>query len=138
MLARYQIARGVPASALPKGIRQDTRKHTHHVLRPSAAMVETYLAAPSEPAWQRFAKQYRALLDQRFAEDRGPFDAIAELAGETDVYLGCSCPTKRNPNVEHCHTALALEFFREHYPKLDVRRAIRRAPATRTRSRDRK
>jgi hypothetical protein len=122
MLARYQIARGVPASALPKGIRQDTRKHTHHVLRPTEEMVAAYLAAPSESAWKRFAKDYRKLLAQRFAEDRGPFDAIAKLARETDVYLGCSCPTKRNPNVEHCHTVLALEFFARHYPDLDVRR----------------
>jgi uncharacterized protein YeaO (DUF488 family) len=121
MLARYQIARGVPASALPKGVRQDTRKHTHHVLRPSEAMVEAYLADPSETAWRRFAKEYRALLEQRFAEDREPFDEIAKLAGETHVYLGCNCPTKHNPNVEHCHTWLALEFFLEHYPKLDVR-----------------
>jgi uncharacterized protein YeaO (DUF488 family) len=120
MLARYQIARGVPATALPKGVRQDTRKHTHHVLRPSEAMVDTYLAAPSDAAWRRFAKDYRALLERRFAEDRKPFDEIAELASETDVYLGCSCPTQRNPNVEHCHTFLALGFFRKHYPKLDV------------------
>ena len=121
MLARYQIARGVPASALPKGVRQDTRKHTRHVLRPSEAIVEAYLAAPSEAAWRRFAKDYRKLLAQRFAEDRRPFDQIAELARETDVWLGCNCPTKKNPNVEHCHTWLALEFFRKHYPELDVR-----------------
>jgi uncharacterized protein YeaO (DUF488 family) len=121
MLARYQIARGVPASALPKGVRQDTRKHTHHVLRPTPEMVEDYLAAPSEAAWRRFAKQYRELLAQRFAEDRGPFDEIAELARETDVHLGCSCPTKKNPNIEHCHTWLALEFFRRHYRDVDVR-----------------
>ncbi|HVH97549.1 MAG TPA: hypothetical protein VM869_02520 [Enhygromyxa sp.] len=121
MLARYQIARGVPASALPKGVRQDTRKHTRHVLRPSEAIVEAYLAAPSEAAWRRFAKDYRKLLAQRFAEDRRPFDQIAELARETDVWLGCNCPTKKNPNVEHCHTWLALEFFRKHYPELEVR-----------------
>jgi uncharacterized protein YeaO (DUF488 family) len=121
MLARYQIARGVPASALPKGVRQDTRKHTHHVLRPTEEMVEAFLAAPTEAAWQRFARQYRKLLDQRFAADREPFDRIAELARTTNVYLGCSCPTKRNPNVGHCHTVLALEFFRAHYPDLDVR-----------------
>jgi len=121
MLARYQIARGVPASALPKGVRQDTRKHTRHVLRPSEAIVEAYLAAPSEAAWRRFAKDYRKLLAQRFAEDRRPFDQIAEQARETDVWLGCNCPTKKNPNVEHCHTWLALEFFRKHYPELEVR-----------------
>lgn len=121
MLARYQITRGVPASALPKGVRQDTRKHTHHVLHPTEEIVEEYLADPNEAAFKRFAKQYRKLLDERFKADRAPFDKLAELAGETDVYLGCNCPTKKNPKVEHCHTWLALEFFRKHYPKLDVR-----------------
>lgn len=121
MLSRYQMARGVPAAALPKGERQDTRKHTRHVLRPTAAIVSSYLAAPSEPAWHRFAKAYRALLAARFAEDRGPFDELAELARTHDVYLGCSCPTKHNPDVRRCHTWLALEFMRAHYPALDVR-----------------
>ncbi len=125
MLTRYQMARGVPASALPKGVRQDTRKHTHHVLRPPAALVEDYLAAPSDAAWQRVAEVYRATLEQRFAEDRAAFDAIADLARTTDVYLGCSCPTKKNPDLRHCHTWLALEFFRERYPDLDVRMPAR-------------
>ncbi len=121
MLSRYQMARGVPASKLPKGVRQDTRKHTHHVLRPDDAMVKEYLAAPNDAAWERFAKRYRALVAARFREDRAPFDALAELAREEDVYLGCSCPTKANPSVRRCHTWLALELMKEHYPDLDVR-----------------
>ena len=121
MLTRYQMARGVPASRLPKGVRQDTRKHTRHVLRPSVAIVKAYLAAPSPAAWQRFAKEYRTLLAKRFAEDPGPFDALAGLARKADVYLGCSCPTKQNPSVKRCHTWLALEFFHARYPDLEVR-----------------
>jgi hypothetical protein len=121
VLARYQMARGVPASELPDGIRQDTRKHTHHVLRPSEEIVARYLAAPSDAAWARFAKEYRALIAERIAADPAPFDALAELARTHDVYLGCSCPTKKNPTVRHCHTWLALELFRERYPDLDVR-----------------
>lgn len=121
MLSRYQMARGVSAAALPTGVRQDTRKHTRHVLRPTAAIVDAYLAAPSELAWHRFAKAYRALLDARFADDRRPFDELAALARTHDVYLGCSCPTKHNPDVRRCHTWLALEFFRAHYPGLEVR-----------------
>jgi uncharacterized protein YeaO (DUF488 family) len=131
MLTRYQMARGVPAARLPKGVRQDTRKHTRHVLRPTAAIVEAYLAAPSAAAWQRFAEQYRALLARRFADDRSRFDALAELARKEDVYLGCSCPTKQNPSVRHCHTWLALEFFRQRYSDLDVRMP-RKADASRT------
>ena len=121
MLTRYQMVRGVPASELPAGVRQDTRKHTHHVLRPSAEMVTDFLGAPSAAAWRKLAASYRALLEERFAADRAGFDAIAELARQTDVHLGCNCPTKKNPDVRHCHTWLALDFFREHYPDLDVR-----------------
>ena len=121
MLARYQMARGVPASELPRGIRQDTRKHTHHVLRPTEELVARYLAAPSEAAWARFTKEYRALIAKRIGEDPTPFDELAELARTHDVHLGCSCPTIKNPSVRHCHTWLALEIFRERYPDLDVR-----------------
>jgi hypothetical protein len=115
------MARGVPAGALPRGIRQDTRKHTRHVLRPTAALVRDYLAAPSDAAWRRYAKAYRTLIAERFREDRSAFDELAALARTEDVYLGCSCPTKHNPDVRHCHTWLALEFMRAHYPDLDVR-----------------
>lgn len=121
MLTRYQMARGVPASKLPKGIRQDTRKHTQHVLRPTEAMVKEVLGAPSDAAWARFAKRYRELITSRIAEDPAPFDALADLARTNDVYLGCSCPTKTNPDVRRCHTWLALELMKERYPDLDVR-----------------
>lgn len=121
MLSRYQMRRGARAADLPEGVRQDTRKHTRHVLRPTDAIVKAYLAKPSDAAWAKFAERYRALLEQRFAEDRAPFDELARLARETDVWLGCSCPTKANPSVRHCHTWLALEFMRERYPDLEVR-----------------
>ncbi|MGZ3423599.1 MAG: DUF488 family protein, N3 subclade [Polyangiales bacterium] len=122
MLARYTMVRGAPASELPAGIRQDTRKHTRHVLRPSPEMVEAVLEHASEAkAWRAFATEYRALLAERFAEDRAPFDALAELARNEDVYLGCNCPTAKNPDVKRCHTALALAFMKKHYRDLDVR-----------------
>jgi len=121
VLSRYQMARGVPASKLPKGVRLDTRKHTQSVVRPTATMVAEYLAAPSDAAWKRFAREYRAVLLERFRADRAAFASIAERATTEDVYLGCSCPTQKNPSVRHCHTWLALEFFRERYPGLDVR-----------------
>ena len=121
MLARYSMVRGAPASALPRGIRQDTRKHTHHVLRPTPEMVSAYLAAPSEAAWRELSAAYRALLEARFAADRAPFDTLAALAREHDVFLGCSCPTKANPDVRHCHTWLALLFMKRRYRDLDVR-----------------
>lgn len=121
MLSRYRMARGLSASQLPQGVRQDTRKHTQHVLRPEEAMVAEYLAAPSDAAWERFAKRYRALVEARFRDDPAPFDALAALARESDVFLGCSCPTKKNPEVRRCHTWLALEWMAARYPELDVR-----------------
>ena len=122
MLARYSMIRGAPAKSLPRGVRQDTRKHTHHVLRPEAEMVEEVMEHADETAaWRTFATHYRALLARRFSEDRAPFDHLAELARGEDVYLGCSCPTAKNPDVRRCHTSLALAFMKKHYPDLDVR-----------------
>ena len=119
MLARYTTKRGVPAADLPAGVRQDTRKHTHHVLRPEADAVEAYLAG--ELPWERFAERYRAVVRARYAEDPAPFDALARLARDGDLFLGCSCPTKTVPDVRRCHTWLALDFMAETYPDLDVR-----------------
>lgn len=123
MLARYKIYRGKPPAgvALPDGIRQDTRKHTRHCLRPTKESVAAYLADPSEQAWQAFAAAYLATINERFLANSAAFDKLAELASDDDVFLGCSCPTEKNPDVEHCHTVLALEFMRKHYPSLDVR-----------------
>ena len=46
--------------------------------------------------------------------------ALAQLATDNDVFLGCNCPTKKNPIPGRCHTYLALEFMKMKYPKLDV------------------
>ena len=122
MLARYKIYRGKrPSDAvLPKGVRQDTRKHTKHCLRPTAEMVSRYLGLLDDESWDQFASQYVQLLDQRFHDDPAPFDQLADLATTQDVFIGCSCPTAKNPDVEHCHTVLALQFMREHYPNLKI------------------
>ena len=121
MLARYRISRGKrpPDDPLPLGIRQDTRKHTKHCLRPTKEMVEALLVNPDEN-WAAFEKAYQKLLAERFAEDPAPFDEIYESAREENVYLGCSCPTQKNPNVQHCHTVLALHFMKQRYRKLVV------------------
>lgn len=123
MLARYRIARGAraPDDPLPDGIRQDTRKHTRHVLRPTSALVLALLDDSSVEAFARFERGYRALLEQRLATERPRFDELAELARNNHVYLGCNCPTQRQPDVRRCHTVLALTFLREQYPDLDVR-----------------
>lgn len=120
-LYRYQMRRGAKASELPSGVRQDTRKHTQHVLRPPADAVARYLANPSDEAWRRFTDAYREEVLARWRADPRPFDELAELARREDVHLGCSCPTKKNPSIRRCHTWLALELMAEKYADLDVR-----------------
>jgi len=122
MLGRYQIVRGKrpPGNPLPEGRRVDTRKHTSHCLRPESASVEALLAQPTDTAFARFAKEYQATLAARFAKDRQPFDDLAALALGENVFLGCNCPTKWNPDVKRCHTTFALAFMRRKYPKLTI------------------
>jgi hypothetical protein len=122
MLSRYTMRRHRPAGAapLPDGIRKDTRYRTKHILRPTKAIVDAYLADPTEAAWRTFKRDYLAVLEQRFRDDRTPFDAIATLANDSNVFLGCNCPTKKNPVPGRCHTYLALGFMKKHYPRLKV------------------
>jgi hypothetical protein len=124
MLGRYTIERGRAVASLPlrqrRGLRIDTRKHTRHVLRPDAEQVQSYLEAPGDAAWKRFAASYRSLLRERFARERSEFDSLAEAARARDVFLGCNCPTRKNPDPRHCHTILALQFMRDRYPDLEI------------------
>lgn len=122
MLARYRIIRGKrpPDEPLPDGLRIDTRRHTRHVLRPSAEAVDVLLE-DVDAGFAAFRAAYLALLQERFVHDRAPFDALAARARTEDVFIGCNCPTKRQPDVARCHTTLALEFMRDRYPDLDVR-----------------
>jgi hypothetical protein len=122
MLARYQIVRGKrsPDQPLPAGRRIDTRKHTRHFLRPEAAAVALLLASNDEASYARFAQTYEATLAERFAAQRASFDALADQARSGDVYLGCSCPSRANPDVQRCHTVLALRFMQTHYRGLKV------------------
>lgn len=122
MLARYKIIRGKrpPDEPLPDGVRQDTRKHTRHFLRPTEKIVAEYLAQPTTKAWKKFSTEYTRILEKRFKENRAEFEELAQLANEQNVYLGCSCPTTKNPDVNHCHTVLALRFMRKQFPNLKV------------------
>ena len=123
MLARYRIVRGARAVSdpLPEGVRQDTRKHTRHILRPSAELVVSLLRQPSEATFAKFRAGYLQLLEARFRGDRAPFDALRDLALREPVFLGCNCPTAKQPDVARCHTVLALGFLARRYPELDVR-----------------
>ncbi len=83
-------------------------------------MVVKYLSDSESYPWEQFAQDYFELLEDRFQADRVPFDELAQKASEADVSLGCSCPTRKNPDVSHCHTVLALRFMKERYPELEV------------------
>ena len=122
MLSRYTMYRRRPKNAgpLPEGIRKDTRYATRHVLRPTKEIVETYLADPTDKAWQEFRRAYLDILEARLRDEPAPFLELVEMATENDVYLGCSCPTQKNPIVGRCHTYLALEFMKARFPELEV------------------
>jgi hypothetical protein len=122
MIGRYRIVRGKrPADdPLPDGERQDTRKHTRHILRPSAELVARFLGQPDAEGFTAFRAGYLQLLGERFRADREPFDALCERALRRDVFIGCNCPTTKQPDVTHCHTYLALGFLAKHYPQLKV------------------
>ena len=122
MLARYKIYRGkLPADVQrPEGGRQDTRKHTRHCLRPTTEIVTKYLSNPTTEAWKDFEASYLRCLDERWEADPTPFENLADLATAENVYLGCSCPTVKNPDVKRCHAMLALNFMKERFPALEV------------------
>ena len=105
---------------MPDGIRKDTRSYRNHILSPSEPLVKEYLAAPNEAAWRKFKREYLKLLERGFKKDHSSFVKFAQLAIEQDVFIGCSCPTKVNPDITHCHTYLALQFMKKKFPKLHV------------------
>ncbi len=123
MLARYKMymrqARP-PEDPLPEGIRQPSGHKTRHPLAPVQSLVTRYLDAPNDETWAGFEREYLNLLERRFKKDRGPFDELSALAMIKDVYIGCYCPTRKNPDVYRCHTVLALRFMEERYPELQV------------------
>ena len=119
MLSRYTMQRG--KSPTVAGVRMDTRMHTRHCLRPERKMVTRYLDPDDGYAWGDFRRDYLVLLRSRYKDDPQPFEELAERARHENVHLGCSCPTKKNPDVRHCHTVLALEFMKKKFPDLKVK-----------------
>ena len=117
MLGRYKHQMYVPK---PKGHWILTQWKNRTCVSPTQDLVNEYLNNPTDAAWAKYEETYRRVLEERFAADRKPFDELARLAREGDVHLGCSCPTKDNPNPLHCHTALAQKFMKEKYPDLEV------------------
>lgn len=109
-----------PHDPLPDGETIEITHRKGHFLSPSEMLVNRYLADPTEEMWSWYEQEYLELLQESFEKHRKQFDQLAEQACSTDVHLGCYCPTKKNPNVYHCHTVLALWFFEERYRALTV------------------
>lgn len=105
---------------MPEGIRQDSRWRTRHILRPTKEMVETYLDDLSDAGWEEFRSSYWDLIESRYQQDPEAFENLAKLASENDVFIGCSCPTQKNPDVRRCHTFPALEFMKKKFHDLKV------------------
>lgn len=121
MLSRFQIKRGVNYPRVPGALFKDTRKHVKaHVLAPTKDMVTRYLSQPTLDTWQWFQREYLLELQKRADERPEEFEELRRLAQTGDYYLGCSCPTPRNPLPCRCHTIVALEFMKERYPDLNV------------------
>lgn len=122
MLARYTMYRRRPKEAgpLPEGIRQDSRWRTKHILRPTQEIVEAHLSDATDAGWESFRAAYFPILEERYETDPASFEKLAKLASENAVFIGCSCPTKKNPEVYRCHTVLALEFMQKKFPELEV------------------
>jgi hypothetical protein len=120
MLGRFQLKRGV-AYPKAKGAQfKDTRKHTSHVLAPPTPLVKAYFQSPTLEAWQKFQTGYLQALRERFRKTPERFEELRELATSGDYYLGCNCPTTKNPFPCRCHTIVAIEFLKELYPDLEV------------------
>jgi len=97
-----------PHVPLPNGIIHRATKNTNHCLAPTDEIVQKYLMNPTQENWSIYETKYFDLLELRFKNRRKEFDELAKLATENDVYIGCFCPTKKNPDVYRCHTVLAI------------------------------
>jgi len=89
------------------------------LLRPDEEIVEEFLKDTSV-GWSKFRTAYLKILNDRFKESPEQFQKLADLAMTQDLFLGCNCPTARNPDVKHCHTWLALEFMKSKFKSLPV------------------
>jgi hypothetical protein len=79
----------------------------------------TFLNRPIRRGWS-FALRIWLCFRSDLTPTTLHFDELVALATENDVYLGCNCPTKKNPIVGRCHTYLALEFMQKKFPRLKI------------------
>ena len=89
MLARFRMIRGARSAGdpLPDGIRQDTRKHTRHCLRPTPELVSGFLDEPTDGNWRTFEEAYSRLIESRFAEDRASYH-LSTTQDDVEALMG--------------------------------------------------
>ena len=83
-------------------------------------VVGIYLGDISDAAWAHSEVAYLESLEQRYADNPSPFEKLAAMAMEKDVFIGCSYPTQKNPNPMHCHTVPALRFISSKFPDIEI------------------
>ncbi len=69
---------------------------------------------------ERFSIELLPVFGRALASRPRHLRRTSALATDEDVFLGCNCPTAKNPDVQRCHTVLALKFMQERYPALEV------------------
>lgn len=80
-------------------------------LAPSERLVKLALGAPTERAWQAFARRYRA--EMKRPEAGRLLALLAALSRDADFAVGCYCADEAR-----CHRSLLRELLREHGARL--------------------
>jgi uncharacterized protein YeaO (DUF488 family) len=97
-----------PPRGVPK--RERAKRNFYDVwlpaLAPSAALIKLARGAPSELAWDRFAKRYRR--EMASPENRATLDLLAALSHQTDFSVGCYCADE-----SRCHRSILRALFED-------------------------
>jgi len=100
--------RGVPKTKYASGDWYDVWLPN---LAPSAATIRAYMASPTDAAWRKLARTYRAEMAR--PENRAVLDVLAALSRTTNFSVGCYCEDEAR-----CHRSLLRKLLAEHGAKV--------------------
>jgi len=100
--------RGVPKTKYASGNWYDAWLPN---LAPSAATIRAYMASPTDAAWRKLARTYRAEMAR--PENRAVLDVLAALSRTTNFSVGCYCEDEAR-----CHRSLLRKLLAEHGAKV--------------------
>jgi uncharacterized protein YeaO (DUF488 family) len=106
--------RGVPKSEFS---RRDYYDVWLPNLSPSQELVNQALSAPDEKSWNRFARKFRAEMNQPAAARL--LDVLAALSHSANFSLGCYCE-----NENRCHRSILKDLLTARGAKFARARAI--------------